>query len=85
MLSTLTAMSKDIHKNTKTPKLTTKSASKARKIHYPPPPSTTIQPKPAPNSVQKSEKNTVKFRVNRRQDALTSNSSKHQLSKNYVT
>lgn len=79
MLNTLTAMSKDIQKNTKmTPKPMTKSASKARKVHYPPPPSTTIQSKPAPNSVQKSEKNTIKFRVNRRQDALTSISSKNR-------
>lgn len=47
-------MSKDIQKNIKTPKSTTKSASKVRKIHYPPPPCTTIQPKPSPLSVQKS-------------------------------
>lgn len=51
-------MSKDVQNQPKTPK----SASKQRKVHYPPP-SASLRSRPAPNSVQRSEKGTIKFRV----------------------
>ena len=52
-------MSKEVQNQTKTPK----SASKQKTVDYPPPPSASLQSRPAPNSVQKSEKATIKFRV----------------------
>lgn len=50
LLNTLTIMSKDVQRNSKTPK----SASKQNKVHYPPPPSSSMQYRQPPASVQKS-------------------------------
>lgn len=52
-------MSKDVDKIPKTPH----SITNKNKVHYPPPPSSSMNSRQPPGSVQKSEKAPVKFRV----------------------
>ena len=70
-------MSKDIKNQAKTPK----SASKQKKVHYPPPPSASLQSRQAPNSVQKSEKGTIKFIVKKKHTIASLVVSKNNLNK----